>query len=277
MSMGFEKEVVYPESDGEPMAENTLQFTYIVLIKEGLNILYKHRDDVFVAGDLFWYHVEGDPNERAAPDTMVVFGRPRREYLGSYKQWEEENIAPQVVFEVLSPSNTPAGMRQKLNFYDRHGTQEYYVYDPLGGTLEGHQREAGHLTPIEQMQGWISPLMNVRFELQGQDLRLYGPDGTPFRTPTELDDLRERAEQLAIEEKQQREQAEQLADEEKQQRERAEQLAKEEKQQRERAEAEAEQEKQQRQDAESKAQKAELQIQQLLAKLQEHGIDPEEP
>ncbi|MFM6052620.1 MAG: Uma2 family endonuclease, partial [Sphaerospermopsis kisseleviana] len=29
-------EVVYPESDGEPMADNTKQFTWIVKIKENL-------------------------------------------------------------------------------------------------------------------------------------------------------------------------------------------------------------------------------------------------
>ena len=35
---------------------------------------------------------------------MVVFGRPKGR-RGSYRQWEEDNIPPQVVFEILSPGN----------------------------------------------------------------------------------------------------------------------------------------------------------------------------
>jgi Uma2 family endonuclease len=49
--------------------------------------------------------IEGDNKTCQAPDTMVVFGRPKGD-RGSYKQWQEENIPPQVVFEFLSPSNT---------------------------------------------------------------------------------------------------------------------------------------------------------------------------
>jgi hypothetical protein len=47
-------DILYPESDGKPLAENTLQFDYIVLIKEGHEVLYMDRAVVFVAGDLFW-------------------------------------------------------------------------------------------------------------------------------------------------------------------------------------------------------------------------------
>ena len=100
--------VIYPDSDGQPMADNTLQFRWIVTIKEGLAHLFMDRPDVFVAGDLLWYPVEGDPKTRIAPDAMVAFGRPKGD-RGSYKQWEEGGIAPQVVFEVLSPGNRPRG------------------------------------------------------------------------------------------------------------------------------------------------------------------------
>src|SRR3954463_10680815 len=91
--------VEYPDSDGKPMAENTLQFRWIVTIKEGLDWVFSDRPDVFVAGDLFWYPVEGHPEICQAPDTLVAFGRPKGD-RGPYKQWEEEGIAPQVVFEV---------------------------------------------------------------------------------------------------------------------------------------------------------------------------------
>ncbi len=61
-------QIIYPDSDGQPMAENTLQFRWIVTIKEGLERVYRHRPDVFVAGDLLWYPVVGHPEICQAPD-----------------------------------------------------------------------------------------------------------------------------------------------------------------------------------------------------------------
>ena len=45
-------------------------------------------------------------------------------------QWEEGGIAPQVVFEIRSPGNTIAMMTRKFRFCERHGVEEYYLYDP---------------------------------------------------------------------------------------------------------------------------------------------------
>lgn len=119
-------ELVYPESDGKPMADNTKQFRWIVTIKENLEILFASQSDVFIAGDLLWYPVEGNNKLCQAPYIMVVFGRPKAD-RGSYLQWKENNIAPQVVFEVLSPSNTTKEMTNKLLFYQRYGVEEYYI------------------------------------------------------------------------------------------------------------------------------------------------------
>ena len=121
--------IVYPDTDGQPMAENTLQFEWIVTIKGGLDHLLDADPNVFVAGDLFWYPVEGHPEIRVAPDAMVAFGRPKGHRL-SYLQWEEGGIAPQVVFEVLSPGNRAGEMTRKFAFYQQYGVEEYYIYDP---------------------------------------------------------------------------------------------------------------------------------------------------
>ncbi len=43
--------VIYPESDGQPMADNTEQFAWIVKIKENLEILFASQADVFIAGE----------------------------------------------------------------------------------------------------------------------------------------------------------------------------------------------------------------------------------
>src|SRR6516225_4483804 len=115
--------VVYPESDGGPIAENTRQFRWIVTIQGGLDALFADDPNVFVAGDLLWYPVEGDNTTRTAPDAMVVFGRPKGD-RGSYMQWREGGIAPQVVFEVWSPSNRPGEMLREFRFYERYGVEE---------------------------------------------------------------------------------------------------------------------------------------------------------
>ncbi len=183
--------IVYPDSDGKPMADNTLQFRWIVTIKEGLERVYCARPDVFVAGDLLWYPVEGKPEICIAPDAMVAFNRPKGE-RGSYKQWEEGGVAPQVVFEVLSPNNRVIEMERKLLFYEQDGVQEYYIYDPDYSELFGRRRVEERLKAIPDMNGWISPLLGVRFELGGAELKLYGPDGRPFLSFQEIAQERDR-------------------------------------------------------------------------------------
>lgn len=70
--------IVYPEDDGNPMSENTEQYKWLVLIKENLEIWFSSVANVFVAGDLLWYPVEGNSQIRVAPDVMVTIGRPKR-------------------------------------------------------------------------------------------------------------------------------------------------------------------------------------------------------
>ena len=54
-------------------------------IQGGLDALFKDDINVFVAGGLLWYPVEGDNKIRQAPDVMVVFSR-RKGKRGSYQQ-----------------------------------------------------------------------------------------------------------------------------------------------------------------------------------------------
>jgi Uma2 family endonuclease len=96
---------------------------------------------VFVAADHFWCPIKGDNRTRTGPDVMAVFGRPpghRRSYL----PWREGDVVPQVIFEILSPSNSPLAMLDKLNGHDRFGVREYYVFDPDSSELRGWDRPA---------------------------------------------------------------------------------------------------------------------------------------
>ncbi len=176
---------LYPDSDGQPMADNTKQFRWITTIKGNLERLFAADENIFIAGDLLWYPVEGKPKIRQAPDVMVAFGRPKGD-RGSYRQWQEAGIAPQIVFEILSPGNRPGEMLRKLNFYQRYGVEEYYIYDPDDNELNGFQRVDKSLQLVGEMAGWVSPRLDIRFELEAETLQIYRPDGEQFLTFVEL-------------------------------------------------------------------------------------------
>ncbi|GBF78657.1 Uma2 family endonuclease [Aphanothece sacrum] len=178
-------EITYPDSDGKPMSDNTIQFRWITTIKYNLDWLFANDGNIFIAGDLLWYPLEGNNKLRQAPDVMIVFGRPKGD-RGSYQQWKEENIAPQVVFEILSPGNTQTEMTKKLLFYDRYGVEEYYIYDPPKNDLNGLQRIDNRLENIENIDNWISPRLGIRFEIGSGELRLYYPDDKPFQSYVEI-------------------------------------------------------------------------------------------
>jgi len=165
---------------------------------------------------------------------MVAFGRPKGR-RGSYMQWQEDGIPPQVVFEILSPGNRAGEMATKLQFYDRYGVEEYYLYDPERISLKGWHRVGNDLESITSMNGWFSPRLGIQFVLN-PDLVLYFPDGTEFsdyvaeRQKVELERQKTELErQRADMESQRANQAERAAERERLQaeieRERANQLA----------------------------------------------------
>jgi Uma2 family endonuclease len=196
----LEEEVFYPETDGLPMAENTLQYEWITIIKQGLEAVFLQRDDVFIAGDLFWYPVKGNNRIRTAPDVLVALGRPighRRSYL----QWNEGDVAPQVVFEVLSPGNTYSEMRDKLGFYERYGVLEYYLYDPDHKTFSGFVRQdaSGSFVSLSatELLNWTSPLLKVSFHWKTKkELEIRDQEGERFLHYRELVELKSQASEL---------------------------------------------------------------------------------
>lgn len=203
--------IIYPESDGKPMADNTKQFELIVEIKKGLDLLFINDPQVFVAGDLFWYPVEDQSKIVTAPDVMVAMGRPKGD-RGSYKQWEEDNIAPQVVFEILSPSNNRAEMSKKLLFFERYGVEEYYLYDPEENDLEVWQRTFDGLSLMDFSDSWTSPRLGIRLDIASGRLQLYNADGTKFYSYIEVNLMLEQERQRADQERQRADQECQRAD-----------------------------------------------------------------
>jgi Uma2 family endonuclease len=195
------EKLVYPESDGQPMGENTLQFQWIITLFHGFESFYFDRPDVFVAGDLFWYPVKGDPTTVQAPDLMIVFGRPKG-HRGSYKQWDEGGVAPQVAIEIQSPGNAAKDLTEKHAFYSEYGVEEYYLYDPLSENLLAWLRSGRDLVPVANPNGFVSPLLGVTFEIPDEgSLRVIRPDGRRFLTYAEMIMAAEEQQRLAAEER----------------------------------------------------------------------------
>ncbi|MBP0030531.1 Uma2 family endonuclease [Roseofilum sp. Guam] len=252
---------LYPESDGKPMADNTVQFRLITTIVGGLSALFQERDDVFVVGDLLWYPrkagtltvVEQSLPFSQAPDIMVVFGVENKD-RGSYKQWEEGNIVPQVAMEIVSPSNSKGEMEDKFRFYDYYGVEEYYVYNPQRNQLQGGLRRGGFLTEIPQMEGWTSPLLGVSFSTLSPELQVFAPTGEVFGT----------YEEVVVERDLQRQETERQRQETERQRERADG-----------AELERDRQRQETERQQERAESAESDLQQLREKLRQLNIDPD--
>jgi Uma2 family endonuclease len=196
-----EQEIVYPDSDGMPMADNTLQYAWIVTIMGNLDALFAANPNVFVAGDNLVYPVKGDNTIRQAPDVYVAFGRPKG-HRGSYRVWEEGGIFPQVVFEVLSPGNRAGEMKKKRQFYRTYGAEEYYVIDPVDGIAEGWVRDGDEFREVDEMNGFVSPRLGIRFDTAGEQLVIAHPDGRPFQTFQQIVDRAIGAEQSAERQKQ---------------------------------------------------------------------------
>ncbi len=179
--------IKYPDSDGLPMSDNTLHGRCMLTIYGGIEAIYLDDPNVFVTYNLLWYPVKGEPTIRAAPDVLVAFGRPKGD-RGSYMQWKEGDVPPHVLFEVLAPGNRPGEMHRKFLFYQQYGVEEYYVYNPDDGSLNGWRRAGNRLRKVRKMAGFVSPRLKIRFEPgKGPDsLVIFGPDGRKFLTYAEL-------------------------------------------------------------------------------------------
>ena len=187
------RNIHYPDSDGQPMADNTLQFDWISILKWSLDYQFANDPRVFVAGDHLIYPVEGSNKICVAPDVYVAFGRPKGE-RGSYQVWMESDIFPQIVFEVWSPSNRPEQMKKKFEFYELYGAQEYYVVHPeTPAHVEIWRREGNRLAAVADVANWVSPRTGLRFEVRRGELFVFDSNGKELGTPIETARERDRA------------------------------------------------------------------------------------
>jgi Uma2 family endonuclease len=116
-----------------------------------------------------------------------------------------------VVFEVLSPGNTYEEMADKLAFYEDHGVEEYYVYNPDTNRLMAYLRKGDLLLRQRRVNGFVSPRLRIRFDLSGPEMVVYRPDGERFVTFEVLQKAQEDERQRRLDAEQRARKAEERA------------------------------------------------------------------
>ncbi len=131
----LQRDIHYPESDGEPMAETEIHLDVTIDLIQGLRRRYRNDPEVYVVGNMFLYYVQGDPRAVVSPDVFLVRGVPKTPRRRIYKLWEEGE-APSLVIEVTSDSTRDEDTGKKKAIYERLGVEEYFLFDPLGDYLK---------------------------------------------------------------------------------------------------------------------------------------------
>ncbi|NJL86845.1 MAG: Uma2 family endonuclease [Leptolyngbyaceae cyanobacterium SM1_1_3] len=190
--------VVYPSSDGKPVAE-TFAHLYALLVTLEILKQYLAGQRATVLANQFLYYAQGFPRLRVAPDVMVIFnvesgGRD------SYKIWQEGEV-PSVIFEMTSQSTKSQDTEFKRVLYAQMGVQEYWLFDPKGEWLDVQlQGYCLQGEGYEAIAHSCSSVLQLRLQAEAELIGFYRLDtGEKLLPPAELATARQQAEARAAE------------------------------------------------------------------------------
>jgi Uma2 family endonuclease len=215
------KEIFYPSSDGEPVAE-TYDHLYALLTTLAVLTQYLKGRQATVLANQFLYYSQGFPSLRVAPDVMVILGvTPGGR--DNYKIWEEGEV-PAVIFEITSQGTKGQDLGFKKTLYEQLQVREYWLFDPKGewieSQLKGYKLQGEIYQPIPDDK---SEVLNLRLESAGKIINFYRQDtGEKLLIPDELAAslqqeteariiAEQRAEELSLELEQEKQRGEKLA------------------------------------------------------------------
>jgi Uma2 family endonuclease len=253
--IGSAPTLVYPESDGEPMAESGRHVRLLLDMIETIDRHFQDAPDVHVCGNMFLYYEEGNPRKVLSPDVFMVRGVSKKE-LRTYKTWEQQPYLD-FVLELASPSTYAKDFNEKKAIYEQIlRVKEYYIYDPyheIQPSFIGFRLVEGAYEEIKFVEERL-PSETLGLELGEREgvLRLYNPVTGAWFGPSR--EHMDEAETRASEAETRASEAETRASE-------AETRASE-------AETRASEETRARQDAEVRAQHAEAELAKLRAALE---------
>ncbi len=229
-------EIIYPSSDGKPVAE-TYDHLYAIMMTLEVLRQYLTGQQATVLGNQFLYYSQGFPKLRIAPDVMVIFdvqpgGRD------NYKIWEEGQV-PAVIFEITSPGTKDRDLISKKDLYAQLEVKEYWLFDPKGQwiteKLQGYRLRG---ETYELITDNLSESLKLRLAVEDKLIGFYRLDtGEKLLIPSELTAALEQAQSQAEHERQRAEQERQRAEQERQRAEQERQWAEQERQRREEIEA----------------------------------------
>ena len=121
--------LVYPESDGEPMAETPKHQQVMIDCMDIMRSHFRGLADVYIGGNMMLYYEEGNPRKSISPDVFMVRGVSKQE-LRTYKTWEQQPTLD-FVLEVASPSTYTRDFNEKMEIYAKIlKVKAYCIYDP---------------------------------------------------------------------------------------------------------------------------------------------------
>ena len=176
--IGSAPTLVYPESDGEPMAESGKHVRAILDMIEMIDRLFRDVPDIHVCGTMFVYYEEDNPHKVISPDVFMVRG-VAKEALRTYKTWEQQPHLD-LVIEFASPSTYAQDFTEKKAIYEQIlRVKEYCIYDPYGEIdppFVGFRLVGDRYEEMAFVEGRL-PLETLGVELGERDgvLRLYDP------------------------------------------------------------------------------------------------------
>jgi Uma2 family endonuclease len=146
-----------PYDDGENMETQRHKMQMELLI-EGLDPWLEKREDGYVGGNMFIYFRQAQLKNQdfKGPDFFAVTGVSKKERK-SWVVWEEEK-APDVVIELLSPSTANFDRTEKKQIYqNKMRVGEYFWYDPFNSEdFAGFFLNSGVYQPLVfNEQGWL--------------------------------------------------------------------------------------------------------------------------
>ena len=168
--------VVYPVSDGQPMAETEIHGECMMYVTYALRRYFpkRGRKDVYVGSNNFLYYERGNPRAVVAPDVYVVLGAPAHPPRDTYMLWKEPK-GPDFVLEVTSASTRRDDERRKRDVYAALGVREYFLYDPraeyLAPPLQGFRLEDGEYRALPAVTVLSNREVAVASDVLGLTLR----------------------------------------------------------------------------------------------------------
>ena len=201
--IGSAPTLVYPESDGEPMAETPKHQQVMIDCMDILRSHFRGFVDVYIAGNMLLYYEEGNPRKSVSPDVFMVRGLSKKD-LRTYKTWEQPSTLD-FVLEVASPSTYAKDFNEKKAIYEQIlRVKEYCIYDPYGEidpSFVGFRLVGGVYEEIAFVEGRL-PCETLGLELGERDgvLRLYDPVTETWlgTSPERVDEANARASEAEI-------------------------------------------------------------------------------